>query len=94
MEPALYGNPRISPDERYLALVKGAQFNSDLWVWDMETQVESRLTFMSDVVSSAWSENGEYLYFMRARPDSNTRGMWQVRLDGTEEPRSIFISPN
>ena len=92
MEPAIYGNPRISPDERYLALVKCAQFNSDLWVWDMETQVESRLTFMSDVVSSAWSDNGEYLYFMRGAPD--TRGMWQVRLDGTEEPRSIFLSPN
>jgi serine/threonine-protein kinase len=67
-----YDSPRISPDERHIAvhIRSGAVNRSDVWILDIATNALSRLTADSSSFRAEWTRDGNSLVFLRDRPDS------------------------
>ena len=58
-EPGIYANPRLSPDGTRLSLTVLREGNWDVWVYDLERGVSTRLTFDEGVESEQiWSPDG------------------------------------
>jgi serine/threonine protein kinase len=69
-EPGSYFDCDLSPDDRYFAvqLVDPATSNPDIWVYDINRRIKSRLTFAAGEDGyPAWSPDGAYVYFSAVR---------------------------
>jgi serine/threonine-protein kinase len=87
-EPGLYANPRLSPDGTRLALTVLRDDNWDVWVYDLQRNVSTRLTFDEGVESEQiWSPDGVNLVFSSDRdgPDS----LYRKRADGSGESERL-----
>ena len=87
-EPGIYANPRISPDGTRLALTVLREGNWDIWVYDLERGVSTRLTFDEGVESEQiWSPDGQELIFSSDRdgPDA----LYRKRADGSGESERL-----
>ena len=65
-DPAYYSQPRISPDGGRVAVKRseGDPTSADIWVFDLERQTPSRLTFDGQVSGGiAWSPDSERIAF-------------------------------
>ena len=83
-ERGSYANPRLSPDGTRLSLTVLRDGNWDVWVYDLERGVSTRLTFEDSVdTEQIWSPDGEYLIFSSDRngPDN----LYRKRSDGSGE---------
>jgi len=83
-ERGSYANPRLSPDGTRLALTVLRDENWDVWVYDLERGVSTRLTFDESVdTEQVWSPDGEYIIFSSDRdgPDN----LYRKRSDGSGE---------
>ena len=81
-EPGEYGRPRLSPDGTRVALTVHDDDNVDLWVYDIQRGVATRVTTDEGVDDDqVWSPDGEYLAFQsdREQPPS----VYRVRADGS-----------
>ena len=81
-EPGEYGQPRLSPDGTRVALIVHRDDNVDLWVYDIERGVPTRVTSDEAIDDDhVWSPDGEYLAFQsdREQPPS----VYRVRADGS-----------
>ncbi len=73
MEPVLstprdYLRPRFSPDGRRLAVNFSDGKNRDIWVYDLERQALSRLTFDEGTdADPVWTPDGRYVTFGSGR---------------------------
>ncbi len=78
-------NVDVSADGRWLAYTRvGENFNSDLFLWDLENGGSTRVTDgMADVGSPAFSPDGAYLFFAA----STNAGPRQVGLDMSSQER-------
>jgi len=82
--PGYHSQPAWSPDGRRLAYVVDRDRNLDLWVKDLETGGERRLTRHSQVdVSPRWSPDGRRILFTSAR--GGNLDLW------TLEPGSLAL---
>ncbi|HSC27215.1 MAG TPA: hypothetical protein VLD67_08075 [Vicinamibacterales bacterium] len=82
-KPAAYGFPRFSPDGRRLAMAiaDGPQF--DIWVYDWERDILTRVTTNPGTdIGPVWTPDGTGLVFASARDSSILNLFWQ-RADGT-----------
>jgi Tol biopolymer transport system component len=87
-EPGSFGNPRLSPDGKRLSLTVLRDENWDVWVYDLERTVATRLTFGDSVDSEQiWSPDGEYLIFSSDQdgPDS----LYRKRADGSGDAERL-----
>jgi serine/threonine-protein kinase len=83
-EAGVYGNPQLSPDGGRLALTVWRGDNWDVWVYDIERGVSTRLTFDKSLDSEQiWSPDGQWLIFSSDQngPDS----LYRKRADGSGE---------
>ena len=83
-ERGSYANPRLSPDGNRLSLTVLRNNNWDIWVYDIERGVSTRLTFEESVeTEQIWSPDGQYLIFSSDRdgPDN----LYRKRSDGSGE---------
>ncbi|MDQ5870866.1 MAG: protein kinase [Acidobacteriota bacterium] len=85
--------PEISPDGRRAAVVIGDP-NNDIWVYELERGVQTRLTTDAQVqISPVWSPSGEEIVFVqglrRNRPDFV---IGTLAADGGRKPKEIFSS--
>lgn len=83
-ERGSYGNPRLSPDGTRLSLTVLRDDNWDVWVYDLERGVSTRLTFEDSIdTEQIWSPDGEYVIFSSDRdgPDN----LYRKRSDGSGE---------
>jgi serine/threonine-protein kinase len=83
-ERGSYGNPRLSPDGTRLSLTVLRDDNWDVWVYDLERGVSTRLTFEESVdTEQIWSPDGGYVIFSSDRngPDN----LYRKRSDGSGE---------
>ena len=65
--PAL-GNPSLARDDRRLLVQQTTGQNIDLWLFDLERSVPTRLTFDSEIDSMpVWSPDGRRMIFNRPR---------------------------
>ncbi|HEX9725090.1 MAG TPA: protein kinase, partial [Vicinamibacteria bacterium] len=79
-----YANPRLSPDGKRLSLTVLRNNNWDIWVYDIERGVSTRLTFEESAeTEQIWSPDGQYLIFSSDRdgPDN----LYRKRSDGSGE---------
>ncbi|HEX2463028.1 MAG TPA: protein kinase [Thermoanaerobaculia bacterium] len=83
-EPGIYANPKLSPDEQKLSLTVMRGDNWDVWVYDLERGVSTRLTFDKSIESEQiWSPDGKWLILSSDKdgPDS----LYRKRADGSGE---------
>jgi serine/threonine protein kinase len=84
----LYQYPRLSPDGKRVALTVTEEGNQDIWVYDMQRDAMTRLTFRGGFNGySAWSPDGQYVVFSAAGA-----GIWQARADGATQPQALTES--
>ncbi len=88
-EPGLYGDPTLSPDGTRLAVRLMRDDNVDVWIYDMERDVPSRLTFAEamDVVP-VWSPDGQFLVFGSDR--SGPLNTYRIRADGSGQAEVLI----
>jgi serine/threonine-protein kinase len=83
-EPGVYCNPQLSLQGDRLSLTVLAGDNWDVWVYDIERGVSTRLTFEKSIDSEQiWSPDGQWLIFSsdQGGPDS----LYRKRSDGSGE---------
>ena len=92
-QPGAYANPRLSPDGRRLALTELRDGNFDIWTYDLDRGVPTRLTFHEGPESEQiWSPDGRFLIFSSGRtgPDN----LYRKRADGSGEEEHLVQSDN
>ena len=83
--PGSYGNPRLSPDGKRLALTIRDDKRNQIWIHDLELGATNRLTFGdSGATSVEWMPGGKYLLFRRSD------GIFVIPADGSAEPRRLL----
>jgi len=80
VEPRIFIEPRLSPDESRIAVQVGSDDDSDIWVFEVERGAAQRLTVEGDVNWNAvWSHDGEWVYFASDR--GGDLDIWRKRAD-------------
>ena len=91
-EPGLYGQPRLSPDGTRLALNALRGNNTDVWIYDIQRSVPTRLTFDEAVDSDpVWSPDGQFVAFNSFR--GGRANIYRTRADGSGEIEQLLESP-
>jgi dipeptidyl aminopeptidase/acylaminoacyl peptidase len=81
-----YAEPVLSPDGRRLAVtIEGA--SDDIWVYELERDTWTRVTFAGDNGAAAWSPDGRYLAFTSTR--QGARNLYRVPADGSAAPERL-----
>jgi len=89
-DEGIYGSPRLAPDGRRLAVSVQRGDNWDVWVYDMERDVATRLTFESGYdADPVWSPDGRYVAFASDRDDGQV-ATYRTRSDGTGEAERLI----
>jgi serine/threonine-protein kinase len=86
-EPALYLLPRLSPDGSRLAYVISQGPNTDLWIYDLQRGIKTRLTTGENAQNPIWSRDSQFVIF-----HSPPRGMFWKRADGAGEAHLLMQS--
>jgi len=91
--PALWANPRFSPDGRRIAMDIYDGKQRDIWIYDWERDTLSRLTFdPTDDSEPLWTPDGRRIAFSSKRADGNTYNMYWQAADGTGEAQRLTES--
>jgi eukaryotic-like serine/threonine-protein kinase len=87
-KPGDYASPRLSPDGKRLVMLVREGATQDVWVYDMQRDAMTRLTFGgSTPVAAAWSPNGQYVVF-----GTVGIGLLWTRADGSGQPQPLIES--
>ena len=91
-EHGTYATPRLSPDGKRLSLTVLKNRNWDIWVYDLERTVATRLTF-EDVpeTEQVWSPDGRDLVYA-AEEANNAHTLYRKRSDGSGAPTPLLTS--
>jgi Tol biopolymer transport system component/predicted Ser/Thr protein kinase len=88
-EPGVFGTPRLSPDGDRLALGVLRDGNWDIWVYDLERGVATRITFGPGYdADPVWSPDGRWLAFSSDRTGDFT--VFRKRADGSGQAEQLF----
>jgi serine/threonine-protein kinase len=89
-DEGIYGSPRLAPDGRRLAVSVQRGDDWDVWVYDIERDVATRLTFESGYdADPVWSPDGRYVAFTSDR-DEGQYATYRTRSDGTGEAERLI----
>ena len=88
-----YGSPRISPDGKRLLLGITDQESNDNWIWDLERETLTRLTFAPGSDSLAlWTPDGRRIIFTSDR--AGVFNLYSQAADGTGAADRLTTSAN
>jgi len=95
-EPQSYQSPRFSPDGSRLAITINESDGSDVWIYDLEREILTRLTF--DPAADhypVWTPDGRRIVFDsgRAGAEAGHNLFWKAA-DGTGQVERLTTSPN
>ncbi len=80
--------PRISPDGKLVALAVGDPDSNNVWIYDLESDSLSRLTFDEPRNgTSIWSPDSQWLVFQSGRPGEG--GMVRQPVDRSRSPERL-----
>jgi serine/threonine-protein kinase len=83
-EPGAYAKPELSPDGKRLAFTMLREGNWDVWVYDVERGVSTRLTFDKSIESEqVWSPDGQWLILSSDKDGIDN--LYRKRADGSGE---------
>jgi serine/threonine-protein kinase len=84
--------PRVSPDERRIAVVVSQDRRSDVWIFDRMLGTFSRFTSAGTVTSAEWSPDGSRIVF--AATGEEERGtVWSQLASGGTPAERLFANP-
>jgi Tol biopolymer transport system component/predicted Ser/Thr protein kinase len=86
--PGTYSQPRLSPDGRKLAFIGDT---SDIYVYDLERDTTTRLTFTDSANAPVWAPDGKHLLYGSI---SNDFCIYWIRGDGLGDPQLLLKSTN
>jgi len=93
-EPHGYETPRISPDGSRLAITVVESGGSDVWIYDLEREILTRLTFDPAVDEDPlWTPDGQRIVFDSGRVGAGQNLFWKAA-DGTGQVERLTTSPN
>ncbi len=84
-----YTSPRISPDGRKIAVAVGDRDQSDIWIYDMDTETFSRLSSINAATAPSWSPDGSKVFFV-GLGDKQRFAIWSQRADGGSPAEKII----
>ena len=86
--PDRLNGPALSPDGKRLAIVIAGVGGSDLWVYDLEREIPTKITTAGHVILGAvWAPDGKHLIY--GSEPSNNNGVTWIRADGGGEPQRL-----
>ncbi len=93
-EPQGYEFPRISPDGSRLAISVNESGGADVWIYDLEREILTRLTFDPAVDHNPlWTPDGQRIVFDSGR-DGGVHNLYWKAADGTGQVERLTTSPN
>ena len=88
-DPGIYGSPRLSPDGGRLAVSVQRDGNWDVWVYDLERDVATRITFGEAYdADPVWSPDGRWLAY--EAEVEGVDGIFRKRTDGTGDAEMLL----
>jgi serine/threonine-protein kinase len=86
--PDRFNDPALSPDGKRLAIAIGGVGASDLWVYDLEREIPTKLPTGGRVFFGAvWAPDGKHLVY--STQGSSNGGLMWIRADGGGEPQQL-----
>jgi serine/threonine-protein kinase len=82
-------SPRLSPDERRIAIGVTESQKSDIWVYDMATTTFSRLSTGATASSAEWTADGSSIVFAAAG-ETMRFGFYRQRASGGTPAEKLF----
>ena len=95
-DPAVYSNPSLSPDDRWLAVSKVDERvgTRDVWVIDLVRKASSRLTLgAADDLNPVWSPDGREVAYSSGGSGPAARDIFRKLASGVGEPKLVVKSP-
>ncbi len=88
-DPGIYGSPRLSPDGGRLAVSVQRDGNWDVWVYDLERDVATRITFGEAYdADPVWSPDGRWIAY-EGEVDG-VDGIFRKRTDGMGDAEMLL----
>ena len=91
--PAVFNEPVVSPDGKRLAVVVGTSGRGDVWTYDIERGLFSRLTFEGRAASPYWSGDGQNIYYMAIDHSAQQSAVMRKRVDGSGAATALATVP-
>jgi WD40 repeat protein len=91
LDPGNHLSLSLSPDDTRMSLVSAMGPTTDVWIFDLERDALSRLTFEAATVASTWTPDGQRIAFGSSRDGAHTRIFWKDS-DGSSEEELLFES--
>src|SRR5262249_2221305 len=86
--PDRFSGPALSPDGKRLAIAIGLVGGSDLWVYDLEREIPTKLPTGGHVLlGPVWAPDGEHLVY--GSEHRSNKGVIWIRAEGRGEPHPL-----
>ncbi len=92
MQPRSFEMPRLSPDERRIAVIVREGQQADVWIYDIALATFSRLTSLGTVTSLQWSADGSRVLFTAGGEEQRSAVWWQQASGGSPADK-LFEQP-
>ena len=90
--PGIYYLPRFSPDGTRLALQSVSNNGADIFLYDLQRDAMTRLTFTGMGLAACWNHDGKYIAFQSGTPGGF--GISWIRSDGAGEAQQLLSTPH
>jgi serine/threonine-protein kinase len=87
--PAVFNEPAISPDGRRIAVVVGTVGRADIWTYDIDRRLFSRLTLEGKASTPYWSADSQSIYYMNVELTTQQSTLMRRRVDGSGDAAAL-----
>jgi serine/threonine-protein kinase len=91
-QPGFYSQAALSPQGDRVALTIPTEDTQDLWIFDLERQTSSRLTFVASNSDPVWTSDGKKIIFGSSRDATNIKPFAKSS-NGIGEPELLWDAP-
>ena len=88
----LYARPRLSPDGRRIAVMVADGDSTDIWIYDLASEVLSQLTFDGKSTAPVWVPRSNRLVWNSQRDGPSA--LYMQVADGSGRPEKLFAPEN